>query len=139
VCSVCAGVGRHVLEVCAAGRLCRPHRSGQGKDKRQTYRVPEGQPRRTPLAAALLLLLDVTADVTCSCVACAIIVTLISCLLCRNLVTAVYMLQYNTPEYPPTLRWPIYNCSSFCSYSLSFRIRPSGLFPIRINLEPWIL
>jgi hypothetical protein len=48
----------------------------------------------TPLPASLLLLRDVTADVTCSSVACAITITLISCLLCSNLVTAVY-----TPEY----------------------------------------
>jgi hypothetical protein len=48
----------------------------------------------TPLPAAILLLRVVTADVTCSSVACAIIVTLISCLLCRNLVTVPYMLQY---------------------------------------------
>jgi hypothetical protein len=45
----------------------------------------------TPLPAALLLLRDVTADVTYSSVACAIIVPLIN-LLCRNLVTATYML-----------------------------------------------
>jgi hypothetical protein len=48
----------------------------------------------TPLAAALLLLREVTADVTCSSVACAMILTLTRCLPCRNLVTSFYMLQY---------------------------------------------
>jgi hypothetical protein len=50
----------------------------------------------TPLPSALLLLRDVTADVdmTCSSVACAIIVTLIGCLLCRNLATALHMQHY---------------------------------------------
>jgi hypothetical protein len=49
----------------------------------------------TPLPAALLLLRDVTANMTCSSHACAIVVMLISCLLYRNLVTALYMLKYN--------------------------------------------
>jgi hypothetical protein len=46
----------------------------------------------TPLPAGLLLLRDVIPDVTFYSLACAV-VTLISCLLCRNLATA-YMLQY---------------------------------------------
>jgi hypothetical protein len=49
--------------------------------------------QKTPLPTALLLLHDVTAEVTCSSVACAIIVMLISCLLCCNLVTVLYVLQ----------------------------------------------
>jgi hypothetical protein len=48
----------------------------------------------TPLPAGLLLLLDVTVDAMCSSIACAAIVMLISCLLCRNLVTALHVLQY---------------------------------------------
>jgi hypothetical protein len=55
------------------------------------------RPNREPLPATLLFLLEVTVDVTCSsvkCAKCASIVTLISCLLCRNLVTALYMLHY---------------------------------------------
>jgi hypothetical protein len=48
----------------------------------------------TPLPAALLQSHDFTADVTCSSVTYAVIVMLISCLLCHNLVTAFYMLQY---------------------------------------------
>jgi hypothetical protein len=48
----------------------------------------------TLLPAAFLLLYEITEDVTCSSVACAVIVRLISCLLCRNLVTALTMLQY---------------------------------------------
>jgi hypothetical protein len=48
----------------------------------------------TPLSAALLLLLDVTADVTCSLVTCTITVMLISCSLCHNVVTALNMLQH---------------------------------------------
>jgi hypothetical protein len=48
----------------------------------------------TPLPAAILLLHDVTADVMCSSVVCAIIITLISCLPGHNLVMALYMLQY---------------------------------------------
>jgi hypothetical protein len=50
----------------------------------------------TLLPAALLYLHDVTEDVTCSSVACAIIITLISSLFCRSLVTALspVMSQY---------------------------------------------
>ena len=57
----------------------------------------------TPLPSALLLLRDVISDVevTCPSVACAIIVTPIGCLLCFNLVTALYMLQY------------VYNCKRY--------------------------
>jgi hypothetical protein len=42
---------------------------------------------------ALLLSHDITADVSHSFVACAITVTLISCLQCHNLVTALYVIQ----------------------------------------------
>jgi hypothetical protein len=48
----------------------------------------------TPLPTALLLLCVVTADVTCSSVVCAISFTLTSCLLCRNPVTVLAVLQY---------------------------------------------
>jgi hypothetical protein len=47
----------------------------------------------TLLPAALLLLRDFTANVTCSSVTYAAFVMLISFLLCHNLVTALYMLQ----------------------------------------------
>jgi uncharacterized protein YfaQ (DUF2300 family) len=55
VCSVCAGVGRHVVEVCAAGRMCRPHRTGQGKtsdsrsyprDRQQTFALERERERK---------------------------------------------------------------------------------------------
>jgi hypothetical protein len=48
----------------------------------------------TLLPAALLLLRDVTADITCSSVACVIIIALINYLLFRNLVTALYLSAY---------------------------------------------
>jgi hypothetical protein len=45
------------------------------------------------LPAVLLLLRYVTADITCSSVACAVIVMLISCLQCHNPVIALYVLR----------------------------------------------
>jgi hypothetical protein len=58
----------------------------------------------TPLPAAPLLLREFIADVTRSSVACTIIVTLISCLLCRNLAAALYMLHYDNMMALPYLR-----------------------------------
>jgi hypothetical protein len=56
-------------------------------------------------AAALLLLRDITTDagVTCSSVACAVIV--ISCLLCCDLLMALYMLQYRSSWITPYIKY----------------------------------